>query len=287
MVDGCYGIFGISMELEYTSIETKSGVTGYVQVGNHQQALILVVGYSGTIYHWNRDFVYELAKHYSVYLIDNRFVGLSSSTNPETLDGLAADIIDFIEVKKLDKPILAGWSFGGVCVSEVLKIRPGIAKCAALFGSVPHPSYISKEFYALTASEGKIDATEFRHEMYYLFFSRPFTEAAKTKLAQNSLPLKDYPYRFTSEARKLQDSVVEFWLKRPIDKERIALIQTPVLIIWAKDDLVMTEAAVDIWGKYLPHMQKIIYADGGHFLLHERGVEVAQDIYKFAVIARV
>lgn len=269
------------MDLEYKSIKTRSGVTGYVQVGDSSQALILVVGYSGTIYHWNRDFIYELAKHYSVYLIDNRCVGLSTSTNPETLSGLATDIVDFIEAQNLDKPILAGWSFGGVCVSEVLKIRPDLTKYAALFGSVPHPSYISKEFYELTASAGKIDPGEFRRKMHYLFFSKPFTEESKIELAQSALPLRDYPYRFTSEARKLQDSIVDFWLTMPLDKERIAAIQTPVLILWAEDDLVMTKEAVNVWEEYLSNMTKIVYTDGGHFLLHQRGVQVAEDIYKF------
>lgn len=269
------------MDLEYKSIKTASGVTGYVQVGEHKQALILVVGYSGTIYHWNRNFVYELSKNYSVYLIDNRLVGMSVSSNQNSLFGMANDIIDFIEAIGLTKPILAGWSFGGACVLEVLKIRAKLVKCAILFSTVPHPSYLSKDFDDIIYSELNIGSEELRNKMHYLFFSKPFNVDERIGIIQSLLPIRNYPYRFTAEARELQNSIVEFWRNNPLDGDRLASIKDSVLILWAEDDLVVHQDLFEVWEKYLPNLKKIIYKSGGHFLLHERGIEVARDIDSF------
>ena len=56
-------------DYEYRVAKIKSGQVGYLAIGDDSLApMILLVGYSGNLLHWNKQFVENLAKHYRVYL---------------------------------------------------------------------------------------------------------------------------------------------------------------------------------------------------------------------------
>lgn len=99
--------------LEYKIITTKHGQTGYVQLGSGEP-LIMIVGYSGNLLHWNSELIYSLARKYTVYLPDNRLIGLSYSSNNESMNGMADDIADFIEAIGFTSAHICGWSMGGI-----------------------------------------------------------------------------------------------------------------------------------------------------------------------------
>lgn len=56
----------------------------------------------------------ELSKNFTVYSIDSRDHGQSTRTNELSYDMMAEDIISFINELKLDKPIIYGFSDGGI-----------------------------------------------------------------------------------------------------------------------------------------------------------------------------
>lgn len=110
----------LTKKLKYNIVETLNGQTGYLKLGSGRP-LIMLVGYSGNLLHWNSEFIYKLAESYTVYLPDNRLVGLTKSSNPESMEGMAQDSIDFIKALDLEKPIICGWSMGGNCTSHSLR----------------------------------------------------------------------------------------------------------------------------------------------------------------------
>lgn len=60
-----------------------------------------------------------LSKNYKVYAIDSRCHGKSSDTKTITYDDMANDILEFINVLKLNKPIIYGFSDGGIIALKI------------------------------------------------------------------------------------------------------------------------------------------------------------------------
>lgn len=264
--------------LSYQSIKTRNGQVGYCQIGNGQP-LILVVGYSGTLYHWNRDFITELAQHYCVYMLDNRKVGLSDSHNEYSMLGMAQDVVDFIQAKALVRPLVFGWSMGGMITQTIMQQFPDLLGGAVLLATVPHANYTNPDFVDLVANSEHIPANEFRTKLYGMFFSRPPREELKELITQSAPAIHDYHYRFTFDAKELQDYAVMAW--HGVDQQALALIKIPVLVLWARNDQVIPRSACEIFSNFIPDVKLIIYSDGGHFFLHANPRMIARDVINF------
>jgi pimeloyl-ACP methyl ester carboxylesterase len=264
--------------LEYKSVETRSGSCGYAATGNGAP-LIMVVGYTGTLFHWHGKFVNELAKHYTVYLIDNRKIGLSDSKNDESMPGFARDIIDFIDALSLEKPCILGWSMGGVAVQELLRNYSDKIKAAILLATVPQIPYTNAEFFNFVRDADKISADEYRQGIYYYFFSHKEHKNTKGELANNALKFSNYSYRFEVSARNLQDKVIANW--PGMSAADLSKVSVPTLFLWAKNDLVVPEKAGLFIVNNMPQAKLVIYPSGGHFLLQENYRQIANDIINF------
>ncbi len=264
--------------LEYKNVKTRSGSCGYAAIGSGAP-LIMVVGYTGTLFHWHGKFVNELAKHYTVYLIDNRKIGLSDSSNEESMPGFALDIIDFIDALSLDKPCILGWSMGGVAVQELLRNYPDKIKSAILLATVPQIPYTNMEFFNFVRDADKISADEYRQGIYYYFFSHKEHKNTKGELASNALKFSNYSYRFEATARNLQDHVIANW--PGMSANDLSKVSVPTLFLWAKNDLVVPEKAGLFIVNNMPRAKLVIYPSGGHFLLQENYKQIANDIINF------
>lgn len=264
--------------LEYKSIKTRSGECGYAALGIGPP-LIMVVGYSGTLFHWHGKFVHELARYFKIYLIDNRKIGLSDSNNEISMRGMAKDIVDFIDAMSLNKPYILGWSMGGVVIQELLKHNPDKIKAAILLATVPTMLDNNPDFYAFIRRSQEISAEEYRQGIYYYFFSHHQYEATKDELMVNALKFKNYTYRFGSAARDFQHELIQNWSGSTALE--LAKITVPVLLVWAKNDLVVPEQSVIFFANHIPLSKLIIYSSGGHFLLQENHGQIANDIINF------
>ena len=265
-------------KLIYQQIITQNGKVGFCQIGSGPP-LILIVGYSGTLYHWNRNFVAKLAEHFSVYLLDNRNIGLSESQNEYSMVGLGEDVVDFILAKGLIKPIIFGWSMGGIITQTVLKNHSELIAGAVLLATVPHSNYTNPDFVNLLAQSATLPANEFRTRLYGMFFSREPEEELKNLITKAALNITDYHYRFNFAAKELQDYAVVSW--HGMDNSDLAQITQPVLILRARNDWVVPSAAGDDLAAKIPNAKLIAYPDGGHFFIHSNPLMIAGDVINF------
>jgi pimeloyl-ACP methyl ester carboxylesterase len=264
----------MSEQIIYQVATTANGSVGYCQIGSGPP-LVLIVGYSGTLYHWNRHFVTELAKHYTVYLIDNRKIGASDSNNDFSMQGMAQDVIEFIAALQLGQPLLFGWSMGGVICQCIMQQAPQLVAGAGLLATIPHASYTSEEFINIVANSDNLPANEFRQKLYGMFFSENPREELKQIITSNALPIMNYHYRFTFTAKELQDYAVASW--HGMSSHDLAQISVPVLIMRARDDRVVGAAASQFLGEHIPQAKTITYPEGGHFFLHRNPLKLAWD----------
>lgn len=266
--------------LDYQTVKTVNGQVGFCKLGSGP-ALVLVVGYSGTLFHWNRDFIYELARHFTVYLPDNRKIGLSDSDNPDSMLGLAQDLVDFIHALNLYQPYMFGWSMGGAVTQTILRHFPNILGGVVLLATIPHATYTNHEFIQLVANASNMQGNHFREQLYGMFFSENPRAELKEFISNSALPIHGYSYRFNEEARQLQDFAVISW--DGMDENSLAQITVPALILWARDDRVVAGKASRFLANFIPDAKLIVYPSGGHFFLHKNPLKSARDIVNFFI----
>jgi pimeloyl-ACP methyl ester carboxylesterase len=189
------------------------------------------------------------------------------------------DVVDFITAKKLVKPLVFGWSMGGIITQTILKNYNGLLGGVALLGTIPHASYTSQEFINLLANSDKLHPNEFRTQLYGMFFSATPSPELKDFITSAALNIEDYHYRFNFEAKELQDYAVVSW--PGMDQVALNEIDVPTLILHAKNDLVIAPEACQILAREIPDSKLIIYSSGGHFFLHRNPLMIARDVCNF------
>lgn len=262
--------------LKYHGVKTKNGIVGYAKCGSGEP-LIMIVGFTGTLFHWNEEFISELAKRFTVYMIDNRKVGISESENTESMSGFAEDVSDFLDALGIIKPIVFGWSMGGVIAQELAKKR----KLAALvlMATVPNMQVVNQEFSEFIADAEKYTPKEYKAKLYYYFFSTIPDELMSGKISKSAIKLTDYHYRFNQEARKLQQKVIPTWNgMKETDYQNFKL---PTLVLWAKDDLVVPIEAQEFIFDNINLAKLMVYSHGGHFMIHANPRQIAVDVINF------
>ncbi|MEI6816959.1 MAG: alpha/beta fold hydrolase [Bacteroidota bacterium] len=95
--------------------------------GDHSQSLVILHGVFGSSDNW-QTIAKRLSDNYSVYTLDARNHGQSPHDNALNFDGMAEDLIEFIDDNALLNPILIGHSMGGKTVMAFADKYPDEAK---------------------------------------------------------------------------------------------------------------------------------------------------------------
>lgn len=263
--------------LNYITLKTSNGQIGYIKIG-HGKPLIMLVGYSGNLLHWNSELVFKLAEEYTVYLLDNRLVGLSNSRNSLSMAGLADDVADFIITLNLEAPLICGWSMGGIIAQALAMNYPTLLSGLILIVSQPDYSYTYGKLHELVANLREHPSKINRDKLTELFFTGVPSIEFRKYLAKTVLPIEHYVYPFSSAAQELQDLAVATWRT---DIELIKQIELPTLITVAKNDLVTKPEASFYLHELIDSSKLISYPTGGHFFLHYYPHELAEQIKLF------
>ena len=266
-------------DYEYRVAKIKSGQVGYLAIGDDSLApMILLVGYSGNLLHWNKQFVENLAKHYRVYLLDNRLVGKTNSGNEESICGMATDVFEFIQSLQLNSVNLVGWSMGGMIAQGVAINYPNVIASITLLGSLPDYSFTHGSLHALVATLREKPSKESRDKIFHLFYSEELSIDFRKYLARNILRISNYNYPYNSSAQLLQDKAVTSY---NANYEQLKQLTQPTIIVTAKNDLVNKPEASHLLHQLIPNSRLISFASGGHFFVNVFPLDVAAYIIKF------
>ena len=262
---------------EYSVIKTANGQTGYISLGSGQP-LVMLVGYSGNLLHWNSELVYHLAQKYTVFLPDNRKVGLTDSHNPATIEGMALDTLDFIKALKLEHPIIVGWSMGGIIAQALAYEHSSQLSGLALIVSQPDYSFTHGRLHQLVTNLRNKPGKENRDKLTELFFSEMPSVEFRKYLAKTILAIPEYVYPFNKVAQDFQDHAIGNWR---MNTDKLSQIKLPVLITCAKNDQVTDPKASMFIHDKLSNSKLISYYTGGHFFLHYFPKNLADEIINF------
>ena len=97
-----------------------------------------------------------LARYFTVYTPDTRGHGASSPVSEYHYQDMASDVICFIQALGLDRPILYGFSDGGITALLVAQQRPDLVSRVIASGANACPEGLSEDFLAeIRAAEAK------------------------------------------------------------------------------------------------------------------------------------
>lgn len=130
------------------AISTHDAPTAFVTVGDVTYAyrrlgreggvpLLALQHFTGTLDEWDPAVIDPLAEGRTVLLFENAGVGRSTGTTPNTIEGMAAHAIAFVDALGLVQVDILGFSLGGFIAQRIAEERPQLVRRLVLSGTAP------------------------------------------------------------------------------------------------------------------------------------------------------
>jgi len=231
---------------------------------------------------WDPRVVDGIAARHHVIVFDNRGIGVSEGSTPDSVEAMAHDAIAFIRALGFDRVDLLGFSLGGF-ISQVIALEaPQLLRRIILAGTGPAGGVGIDKVTRVTIRDMLKAALTLKHPEYYLFFTgtangrrsaRDFLRRLSERTVNRDKPVSIGTFRS-------QLSAIHAWgRKAPDDLSRI---KQPVLVANGdRDKMVPSSNSVDM-ARRLPNAQLVIYDDAGHggiFQYHQDFVEKALSFF--------
>ncbi|GEP24182.1 alpha/beta fold hydrolase [Lentilactobacillus diolivorans] len=248
------------------TIQAEDGtVFSYRELGEHRGLpVVLFVHLAGNLDNWDPRVVDGVAKDHWVIAFDNKGVGLSSGTVPDSIEQMARDALSFIHALGLTKIDVLSFSMGAMIAQELVALEPQLVRKLILAGTGPRGGHGIENVTKISDWDFARSVVTFKDVKTYLFFTR--TKNGKQKAKEFLIRLKERQENrdksISLKAYRTQLKAIHSWgIAKPADLSRI---KQPTLIANGDNDrMVPTPNSYDL-EKRIPDSQLIIYPDAGH-----------------------
>lgn len=221
-----------------------------------------------------------LATEHQVICFDNRGVGATKGTTPQTVAEMAKDAIAFIKALGYQKVDLFGFSLGGFVSQEILLQEPQLVRKAILAGTGPAGCEGIKNVTKITYYDILRGLFSFQDAKTFLFFNRNENGKKSAKEFLNRLKERkenrDEKMSIGNFQRQLR-AIHSWGLQAPQD---LSVIKQPVLVVNGDNDRMVPSSNTYDLKKRIQNSEIIIYKDAGHggiFQYHQEFVKSALD----------
>jgi non-heme chloroperoxidase len=228
---------------------------------------------------WNRQMRSELTRDLRLVALDLRGHGESDrAAHYDDSGAWAADINAVIATLELERPILTGWSYGGVVICDYLS-RYGEEALGGvhLVGATsrlgePAMPFLGPRFLALVPGLFSVDAEE----------SMTSLRAFVRLLALGEFDAEDF-YLLLGGAAAVPPGVRQALLSRTLDYDSLlAGLRTPVLITHGLEDEVVLPTMAAHNANLIPHARTSYYSQVGHTTFREAPDRFNAELLAFA-----
>ncbi|MET7726779.1 alpha/beta fold hydrolase [Streptomyces mirabilis] len=227
--------------------------------------LILLIHLAGVLDNWDPRIVDGLAARRRVIAFDNRGVGGSSGSTPDTIEAMARDAVRFIRALGFDQIDLLGLSMGGFVAQVIAADEPRLVRRVILAGTGPAGGPGIDRVPALTI-KATLKGTLTRQDPKLSLF---FTETANgrraglaflERLKERTLN-RDKDISLPSFRAQLK-AIKQWGRQAPSD---LSAIRQPVLVANGENDrMVPSQNTLDLAAR-LPQSELVpLYPDAGH-----------------------
>ncbi|HSC55263.1 MAG TPA: alpha/beta hydrolase [Phnomibacter sp.] len=267
-----------------------------------KQVMVMVHGVTDIGLCWTT-LTLKLQDKYDIYMLDARGHGLSDPfTSLDNGETLIKDVVDFLHVMKLEKPILVGHSMGAATVMRVGAEYPDVAKAIIMLDpglrGFPGRSAggVGDSVRNRSAASAPISQTSTPDKLSINMFGDP-----ETLVAQNNYRFEDLVATGRRQFQKWDDVDVYYWAlsKKQYHgaysmearqamsgtmntADALAKIQVPVLIL--KADATPEVRKINEEASRVMQKGKLLHIDGAAHNLHHdqlgKTVEVLNEFLK-------
>jgi len=227
---------------------------------------------------WDPRVVDGIAAKRRVIVFDNRGIGGSEGTTPNSVAAMARDAIAFIRALGFQQVDLLGFSLGGF-ISQVIALEePHLVRKIILAGTGPAGGLGIDQVTRVTIRDMIKAALTFKHPEYYLFFTstRNGRRAARDFLKRLGERSENRVKPVSIPAFITQLKAIHAWGRQAPDD--LSRIRHPVLVANGDQDKMVPSSNSADMARRLPNSELLLYNDAGHggiFQYHDQFVETA------------
>jgi pimeloyl-ACP methyl ester carboxylesterase len=271
----------------YKDVPTQSVSVGgtrfvYRRLGTDTGMPVIFLNHlSAVLDNWDPRVVDGIAATRPVITFDNRGIGASQGTTPNTVEAMAADAIALIRALGFDQVDLLGFSLGGFIAQVIAEQMPQLVRKIILAGTGPAGGAGIDKVTSVTIREAIKANLAFKDPKENLFFTR--TDNGKAAAKQFVKRLKertiDRDRTISVTSFRTQLKAIHTWgTQKPHDLSRI---QHPVLIANGEDDIMVPTSNSYDMANRLPNATLRIYPDAGHGGVFQYHSEFVAEVLKF------
>jgi len=229
---------------------------------------------------WDPRVIDGIAAQRRVIAFDNRGVGASGGSVPDTIEEMGRDAIAFIRALGHKKVDLLGFSLGGGVAQMIALQAPELVRRIILAGTGPRGGGGIEEINRVAVMAYIKAALTLSDPRNFLFFPRTpdGKRAAKDYFARLKERTKYRDKGISMQARRAQlKAITTAGLCAPDD---LSVITQPVFVANGDRDLMVASSLSADMARPLPNAQLTIYPDSGHggvFQHHRAFVPAALD----------
>lgn len=226
--------------------------------------LILLVHLAATLDNWDAAVIDPLAQRRHVIAFDNRGVGASGGSVPDTIEQMAEDAAHVIAALGYDRVDVFGLSMGGMVAQALVLRHPHLVRRLILAGTGPKGGKGIDKVAGTTYRDTLAATLTRRDPKELLFFNRnPAGKVAgKAFIARLSDRTADRDAPIRLGAFRTQLKAITSWGRgTPDDLGRIA---QPTLIVNGDNDRMVPTVLSEDLHRRIPGSELIIYPNAGH-----------------------
>jgi pimeloyl-ACP methyl ester carboxylesterase len=258
-------------------LETSKGKYAYRRFGEGPGfPLLCLQHFTGTLDNWDPAVTDPLASGREVILFESAGVGRSSGKVPETIEGMAAHALAFLDGLELRTCDVLGFSLGGMVAQQIAVDRPSVFRRLILVGTAPRGGEdimrLEKSSLAKYLGDPKLQGYAVLQKIFFAPTpsSQSAGEAFIRRLVQRT---EDREPISGPEVAQAQMAAFREW--EQVTGKRFALlkgIRQPTLVVNGVHDE-MIPIRNSYWlSENLPNAVLLTYPDSGHgslFQFHE------------------
>jgi pimeloyl-ACP methyl ester carboxylesterase len=261
------------------TVEVGGTTFAYRELGPASGVPVILLNHLAAVMdNWDPRVVDGIAAKRHVIVFDNRGIGASGGSTPDTVEAMARDAVAFIRALGFEQVDLLGFSLGGMISQVIAELEPDLVRKMILAGTGPAGGVGIDKVTRITIIDMLRGFLTFKDPKHYLFFTttehgrrqaREFIERLNERTKDRDKPIS--VGAFLTQLR-----AIHTWgLQKPSD---LSAIRQPVFVANGDHDrMVPTSNTVDL-AKRLPNSELTIYPDAGHggiFQVHDQFVPQA------------
>ncbi|HEX6702465.1 MAG TPA: alpha/beta hydrolase [Gaiellaceae bacterium] len=265
-------------------VTAENGIEyAYRDVGAGDLPLVLLQHFRGNLDNWDPALIDDLAVGRRVVAFDNRGVGGTTGTTPNTIEAMAHDAIAFVDAVGVKKVDLLGFSIGSFVAQEIALIRPDLLRRVVLASSAPQGA----EGMHGWAPEviGAVGEPEPNPQGYIAVFFAPTStsrEAGQEVAGRIFGRTSNQDAPTTCQTRQAQyDAVCRWGIPNHSLLQRVSAIELPVFVANGDSDPMIQPRYSYLLTGLLPDARLRIYPDSAHGFLFQHHSEFAGDVHAF------